>query len=290
MIPVFFTPKMVAPDQRISPSAHKPAAVVTDWLSRGFPVTIVEPAPVTREQLHLAHAREFVDDVLALRQDNGFGNRSATVAASLPYTSGAMLSAAREALRNGEVAVAPVSGFHHACHDLAGGFCTFNGLMVAACVLREEGGARRVGILDFDQHYGNGTDEIIATLGVDWVEHLTAGARWRHRGQAAEFLESIDAMVEAMSDCDIILYQAGADPHVDDPYGGWLTTDQLRQRDLRVFEAAVRRRIPVAWNLAGGYQRTSDGGIEPVLRIHRNTMSACIQTYAVGRGDVAGAA
>ena len=37
---------------------------------------------------------------------NGFSNRSAKVAASLPYTSGAMLSAAREALDNGCGAIA----------------------------------------------------------------------------------------------------------------------------------------------------------------------------------------
>ena len=49
-----------------------------------------------------------------------------------------MLSAAREALRCGAVAAAPCSGFHHAGYDKAEGFCTFNGLMVTACVLRHE--------------------------------------------------------------------------------------------------------------------------------------------------------
>ena len=59
-----------------------------------------------------------------------------------------------------------------------------------------------------------------------------------------------------MSGCDLILYQAGADPHIDDPLGGWLTTKQLQQRDKRVFSASAEWKIPVAWNLAGGYQRT----------------------------------
>jgi acetoin utilization deacetylase AcuC-like enzyme len=82
-----------------------------------------------------------------------------------------------------------------------------------------------------------------------------------------------------MCDCDLILYQAGADPHVDDPLGGWLTTEQLRERDRRVFAAAVEWHVPVAWNLAGGYQRTEDGGIGPVLEIHRNTMRECAAAY-----------
>ena len=30
--------------------------------------------------------------------------------------------------------------------------------------------------------------------------------------------------------------------------------------------------LPVAWNLAGGYQRDATGGIRPVLDIHDNTL------------------
>jgi len=278
-IPVFFTDRMVAPDQGASPSAHKPAAVVADWIEQGFPISLRVPEACTREDLALAHERTYVDAVLDLQQRNGFGNRSAAVAAALPYTSGAMLSAARAALDNGKVAVAPVSGFHHACHSMGGGFCTFNGLMVTALVLQREGRVGRVGILDFDQHYGNGTDDIIDTLQIDWVVHYTAGAEWRSPSQAEAFLARIDDIVATMRSCDLVLYQAGADPHINDPLGGWLTTSQLMERDRLFFEALARRAIPIAWNLAGGYQRTDDGGIEPVLAIHRNTMQSCLQRY-----------
>jgi len=276
---VFFSERMVAPDQGASPSAHKPAQVVEDWLQQSFPIDVVAPLPCTREQLALAHERLYVDAVLDLEQRNGFGNRSSEVAAALPYTTGAVLSAAREALATRKVAVAPVSGFPHACHDMGGGFCTFNGLMVTALVLHSEGLVRRVGILDFDQHYGNGTEDIIDKLGLDWVVHYTAGADWRRPAQADDFLGQIDDIVASMRGCDVVLYQAGADPHVNDPLGGWLTTAQLLDRDKRVFRALAERAIPVAWNLAGGYQRTEDGGIEPVLAIHRNTMRACVAQY-----------
>ena len=37
---------------------------------------------------------------------------------------------------------------------------TFNGLVVTAMKLHKEGRAKRVGILDCDQHYGNGTEEL----------------------------------------------------------------------------------------------------------------------------------
>ena len=82
-----------------------------------------------------------------------------------------------------------------------------------------------------------------------------------------------------MSDCDVILYQAGADPHINDPLGGWLTTEQLAERDQIVFTMAKRLGIPIAWNLAGGYQTDEDGGIRPVLDIHDNTMRICHETY-----------
>jgi acetoin utilization deacetylase AcuC-like enzyme len=275
-IPVLFRPELVAPDQGASPSAHKPAQVVADWQAHGLPIEVIAPPPVTRRQLALAHEAAYVDGVLDCEEPNGFGNRSRAVAATLPYTSGAMLAAARAALANGKVAVAPVSGFHHAGFDFGGGYCTFNGLMVAACVLHDEGRVERVGIIDFDQHFGNGTDDIIRRRHIRWIEHCTAGMKWHRPAQAAEFLDEIPQIVARMKDCNLILYQAGADPHVNDPLGGWLTTEQLRSRDRRVFAAAAEWKVPVAWNLAGGYQRTEDGGIGPVLEIHRNTMRECV--------------
>ncbi|MCX7960067.1 MAG: hypothetical protein N2653_00640, partial [Burkholderiales bacterium] len=200
------------------------------------------------------------------------------VARSLPWTSGAMLSAARKAIANGQVAIAPCSGFHHAGWAHAGGYCTFNGLVVAAQVLLREGLVRRVGILDFDQHWGDGTEDIIETLRLRAIVHYSAGAEYGERRQAKRFLEAIPEIVSRFAGCDAILYQAGADPHVEDPLGGWLTTDELYLRDRRVFEAARALRVPVAWNLAGGYQKP----LRKVLDIHDNTLRACWEVY--GRG------
>ena len=278
-IPVYYSQQLVAPDQGASPSAHKPAAVVGDWLRLDLPVEVVAPNAVSEAQLSLAHDPAFVSDVLALRRSNGFGNCSAAVARTLPFTAGAMLAAARAALDNGRVAVAPVSGFHHAGWEHAHGYCTFNGLMVTAAVLRAEGLVTRIGILDFDQHLGDGTEDIVERIGAGWVRHYTAGARWLHAHQSRDFLRAVPEIVASMKDCDLILYQAGADPHVNDPLGGFLTTRELEQRDRTVFETCRLLELPVAWNLAGGYQRTRDGGIEPVLHIHRNTLKASAAVY-----------
>jgi acetoin utilization deacetylase AcuC-like enzyme len=274
-IPVFFTTAMVADSEGFSPSAAKPVAVVESWQALGVALSIQEPPPVSTEELVLAHDRVHVDEILSGQRRNGFGNTSSAVASSLPFTSGAMLAAAREAIRNGAVAVAPCSGFHHAGYAEVAGFCTFNGLMVAALALHAAGEARRVGILDFDEHYGNGTDDIIERLHIDWIAHHTEGKEHRQRKDAAPFLERIASIVEGMHDCDVILYQAGADPHVDDPLGGWLTTEQLFERDRRTFESARRIGLPIAWNLAGGYQTP----LRKVLDIHDNTMRACVACF-----------
>jgi len=279
-IPAFYSDKMVAHPASFSPSAGKPSQVIESWLQKGLPVRVVCPTPASVDQLALAHDRGYVDGILSCRSANGFGDTSAEVAASLPWTSGAMLTAARFALESGGAACAPCSGFHHAGFGFGGGFCTFNGLMVTACALRQTSPVRRIGILDCDMHYGNGTDEIIGRLKAgDWVRHFTAGRDFHSPGQVKAFFRWLGNALEQMADCDLVLYQAGADPHVNDPLGGWLTTQELLLRDECVFEATRRLGIPIVWNLAGGYQVEDDGSIPRVLEIHENTMRACASAY-----------
>lgn len=265
---------MVAQSHSYSPSAAKPLQVVESWGALGLPLEFHTPKPVTRAELALAHEPKFVSAILKLRTNNGFDNRSPEVAASLSWTSGAMRSAARHAWRHGGAAIAPCSGFHHAGWAHASGFCTFNGLMVAAAVLQAEG-ARRVGILDCDHHYGDGTEEIIAKLGAPtWVRHFSAGRHYRSPRDAPGFFSRLPEVLRSFADCDLLLYQAGADP-----LGGWLTTAQLFERDRIVFETLAAQGTPVAWNLAGGYQVETDGSIPKVLQIHDNTLRACAAAF-----------
>ncbi len=51
---------------------------------------------------------------------------------------------------------------HHACKDKAMGFCFFNNAVVAARYALERHGLKRVAIVDFDVHHGNGTENIVA--------------------------------------------------------------------------------------------------------------------------------
>lgn len=279
-IPVFYRSEVVPDSRFFSPSTYKPDEVTRDWISHGLAINVMSFDPVSREDLYRAHAQTYVDGVLDCQLANGFGGMQSDVALSLPFTSGAMLAAAREALASGKVACAPVAGFHHAHYSSPGGFCTFNGLMVTALTLLASGEAKRIGILDLDQHYGDGTDDILAAVGPVNVVHTTAGARKRTAKDAEPFLSRLPDTVEAFADCDVLLYQAGADPHIKDPLGGWMTTEQMMHRDKIVFEGAKRMGLPIAWDLAGGYQHDDQGGIGPVLEIHRNTMIECATVFA----------
>lgn len=277
-IPVFYSEQMVADSMGFSPSAGKPTEVVQSWQALGLPLQILPPTPASRTQLERAHERWYVQGVLDGSIQNGFGNHSPQVAASLPYTCGAMIDACLAALHNRTAAVAPCSGFHHAGYDFGGGFCTFNGLMVAALDLLMTGKAAKVGILDLDMHWGNGTADIIQKRGLGQVVVHDSRSVSQHRAEA--FLDQLAQDIrQRFADCDLLIYQAGADSHIDDPLGGYLTTAQMLRRDQIVFATCRELGLPVAWNLAGGYQRDDNDSIRPVLDLHDNTMKAHAHTF-----------
>lgn len=275
---IFYTSRMVAPARSGSPSPEKPGLVVEGWREAGIPLDIEEPEAATVDDFALAHDRRHVEEILSLRKANGFNTCEAKITASLPYTTGAMVSAARWAVQNQSAAAAPCSGFHHAEWEQAMLYCTFNGLMVSACKLKAEGLVQRVAILDCDQHHGNGTENIIETLNAgSWVKHVTTGKGYDND---VSLLDRLPDIIAGFEDCDLVLYQAGADPHIEDPFGGYLTTEQLRQRDEIVFSSCRRLGLPIAWNLAGGYQID----ISKVVEIHVHTGLACERHFGSHAG------
>ena len=274
-ITVFYMPEQVAKTDSFSKSPRKPKIVVDAW-QRIFPanVEVAEFEPVTSKQLKLVHSERYVDGVLSGKIPNGFGNYDKAVSDSLLYTSGSMLAAARHALKAG-VAVAPVSGFHHACHNGGGGFCTFEGLALTAKVLKDEKLVKRVGICDCDMHWGNGSADIINRLGFKFIEHFSAGKNYHVPEDASDFFDRLPSILNRFKGVDVLLYQAGADPWVGDELGGWLTMSELAERDRIVFKFCKENGIPLAWNLAGGYAAE----YQDTITIHVHTMYECIQVY-----------
>lgn len=274
-IKVFYMPEQTAKGcTSFSPSAGKPDEVVKSWIEQGYPIEIVSFEPLTREQLYQAHAKTYIDGLLDCTIANGFGNTSESVAASLPYTTGSFVAAALHAFKTGETTASPTSGFHHALWDRGSGFCSIEGLAISVVMLLKAG-AKKVGIFDLDAHTPQ-TMDIIERLGLqDRVFHYSFGGAGVSKRNAADWLKSLSKNVCKAADCDVLLFQAGADPHIDDPLGGALTSEQMRMRDRIVFQCAKRLGIPVAWNLAGGYQDP----LQKVLDIHDATMEECVRVY-----------
>jgi acetoin utilization deacetylase AcuC-like enzyme len=268
---VFYLQQQTAKrNDSFSPSATKPALAVESWQQLGLPIEIVEFDPATRAQLYTVHDPHYVDGVLDLKRNNGFGNRLPEIAEALPYVAGSMVAATLHAYKTGETTFSPTSGAHHAGYDHGGGYCTFNFLALAA-VEAHKAGSKKVGIIDCDMHYGDGTAEIIRTLGLHFVRHYSFGGDISCRETAEQWLARLPALVQMIAqEVDVIIYNAGADPHIDDPLGGVLTTEQLKNRDEIVFEAAQRFSVPVAVSLAGGYQKD----LRKVLDVHDNTFKA----------------
>ncbi len=275
-------------------------ALVAAEVAKMPDVRIAEPPPATDTDLLRVHTREYVDAIRsgeprALAESQKFP-WSPALFPSVQLTNGAIIAAARAALRDGASA-AIASGFHHACADHGEGFCTFNGLIVAADALLAAGEVRRVAVLDMDLHYGNGTAQLatrrphifaVSIYGNDYRDNVPFRDVSVRRHEDGENQRSFAlparcdraTMLRVMDEAlplivarkpDLLLYQAGADPYFEDPYSPLaLDADDLRARDRRVFEFARGHCIPVAWVLAGGYTRD----ITKIVRIHTGTFEA----------------
>ena len=262
------------PMRTYSPSWRKPRLfvnMVKDLLPE-YKIELRKSGTASIDELMEVHAPEYVRGVLQGTVANGFGVRSAEVAKSFLYTTGAIAEAVDLALDTGATVCAPVSGFHHAEYEHGGGFCTFNGLMVAANRVLKRG--KRPGVIDIDAHYGNGTDNIMKEKGWTFPHYTFGGIDYAKQGkrlgltEGEAFLRDLPLILQRFVNCDVVLYQAGADPHIDDPLGGSLTTMQMMERDKLVFDYFKRHKIPVVWNLAGGYQEP----VTKVLDLHLNTL------------------
>ncbi len=122
------------------------------------------------EHLTRAHPREYVEEILSVVPVNGIHHLDPDTA-MCPGTIKAALRAAGAGVlatdlvvsgevENGFCAVRPPG--HHAERAKAMGFCFFNNVAVAAHHALEKHGLKRVAVIDFDVHHGNGTEDIFA--------------------------------------------------------------------------------------------------------------------------------
>jgi acetoin utilization deacetylase AcuC-like enzyme len=137
----------------------------------------IQAGPASNADLELAHTKmhiaslrglsdQLIDDMKAggpghIQVDPDTSMNEHTWTAIL-HAAGAAIQATDAViagdLQNAFCAVRPPG--HHACHDKAGGFCFINNVALAAKYALERHGLKRVAIVDFDVHHGNGTQDI----------------------------------------------------------------------------------------------------------------------------------
>jgi acetoin utilization deacetylase AcuC-like enzyme len=254
-------------------------------------IELLEPAPLTRSQLAQVHDANYIRAIetgvpRALAESQGFpwdGELWPMVLSS----NGGAVAAGLAALEHG-VAGSLSSGLHHARRERGAGFCTFNGLVIAA---REAltAGARSILILDLDAHCGGGTRSMILEDPRIWQVDVAVDSYDRYERSdhawleivrdGASYLPTVDRLLKEVDRrglrFDLCLYNAGMDPSEKCPTGGMpgITRDVLARREQLVFVWCQGRRLPVAFVLAGGYvgSRLDEAGL---IDLHRLTLTA----------------
>jgi acetoin utilization deacetylase AcuC-like enzyme len=123
----------------------------------------IPPRPATREEITTVHDPKYVDRIAAtagypevhLDADTSTSARSYEV--SLLAAGGflAAIDAVMDGLPNAFALVRPPG--HHAERDRAMGFCIFNNVAIGAHYAMSKHGLKRILIIDWDLHHGNGT-------------------------------------------------------------------------------------------------------------------------------------
>jgi len=244
-----------------------------------------EAPRATPDQLVRVHPGDYVDRLLQAIPARGLSYIDGDTVVS-PGSGEAALRAAgavcaavdavmQGQLRNAFCAVRPPG--HHAEPDQAMGFCLFNNVAVGAQHARARWGIRRVAVIDFDVHHGNGTqaafeaDADLFYASTHQMPLYPGTGLLNERGVAgnivneplrpyagsAEFrsaFERIATRLEGFAP-ELLLISAGFDAHMADPLAQLQFSDQdfywATERLLQVAGKTAKGRVVSA--LEGGY-------------------------------------
>lgn len=267
------------------------------------PSEVVRPEPLADGELASVHDLDYIADVQALSRgetverarQRGLGTADNPIFPGMHDLVSlvcAGTATAMELVATGRArrAVNLGGGLHHAMRDHASGFCLYNDLAIAARRAVDRHGLR-VAYVDLDAHHGDGVQWLLyedpKVLKVSLHEsghylfpgtgHTFETGKGAGRGLAVNvplepfteddsYLEAFDAVVPAALRAfrpDIVLLQAGADPHRLDPLADLSLT-------LAGMRAAYDRVVALADELTGGrIVATGGGGYDPYRTVPR---------------------
>ncbi len=245
------------------PESPNRLRVIHDLIDKEFgSLPLIPPRLATEIELALVHDPFYIQTVAntagklfsQLDPDTGLSARSYEIAR---LAAGGLLQAV-DALVNPKAAILnPKSIFafvrppgHHAEPARGMGFCLFNNIAIAAEYAKEKYGLKRILIVDWDLHHGNGTQRAFygdpgvlffsshqypyypGTGGFDEVgsgdgEGFTVNAPFPTGFGDAEYINVYSRILKPIAleyRPEIILVSAGFDPFVQDPLGGMKVT------------------------------------------------------------------
>lgn len=241
----------------------------------------------TFEQVLLVHTPDYVEDVKSLSPADGYRALDAGDTVMSPGTLEAVMRCVGAACAGVDTVLAGEADNvycatrpcgHHAEADRAMGFCVFNQAAIAALHARQRHGLKRIAVVDFDVHHGNGTqntffDDPDLFYGSCHQSPFYPGTGARHESGVANNIVNIplargcdSATFRSRMAADLLpalrqfspellIISAGFDAHHLDPLGGLSFTDEdyhwiTRELMALADETANGRVVSV---LEGGY-------------------------------------
>ncbi len=215
-------------------------------------VLVLKPKSVTKQDLLRVHDEDYVNMIFRLAEASKPYDMETPVSPQILEAVQLLIGGAiesGEAIYSGNCnrAVALGCGYHHAGRNFGGGFCLFNDIAVLVEYLREKHGSKRVLILDYDVHFGNGTSDIYYSdpdvlfislhqdprtiyPGTGFVEQIGDGAGEGYNVNVPlppgtgdqTYLKALKAVFVPLAEefkPEIILGNGGSDPHFADMLG-----------------------------------------------------------------------
>jgi len=267
----------------------------------------VVPVPAAEEQILLCHSRQHLEFIRNCATNGSYQIDPDTRVSAGSFdaamlASGAAVQAVDGILsgkyRNAFAAVRPPG--HHATPDQAMGFCLFNSLAIAARHAIRVHELKRVLIMDWDVHHGNGTQDIFYNdPSVIYIslhkKHHYPGTGWEDetgRGEAAgtkinvpipgffdleDYLKAFHQTLEkaAQFQPEFIFISCGFDAHEWDPLGNLgLTNEAYAQMTESMMKFAAQFGHERIFSiLEGGYDyealaTASAAHVERLLNFH----------------------
>ena len=277
MLPIVHHPAYAAP----MPPGHrfpmdKFRLVMRRLLDDGVvtPAQCHRPDPVPRSWLKRVHASDYVDAIFDQTLDSSVVRRiglpiSEALAARAAVANGGTVLTTFLALEYG-LASNTAGGSHHAFAEEGAGFCIFNDVAVALSLLLDEKRIQRALVVDLDVHQGDGTAKIFEDNENVFTFSMHCRTNFPARKQKSDLDIELEAgtgdetylrrLEAALPDVlsthrpDLVVFNAGVDPHREDKLGRLDLTDQgLERRERFVLESCRGRGVPLACVMGGGY-------------------------------------